>query len=108
MILWIKLLGLSLCLGLCWTAAYFILFRTEKERSPSVFATGSLRYSCVPASRGALGHGPPHLYLNPPLVVMTTRTLRTLMFVWTWSATERAREGLIYVRHTEDAISLVI
>jgi hypothetical protein len=32
---------------------FFIRFRTEKERSPSVFATGSVRYSYVPASRGA-------------------------------------------------------
>jgi hypothetical protein len=31
---------------------FFIRFRTEKERT-SVFATGSVRYSCVPALRGA-------------------------------------------------------
>jgi hypothetical protein len=47
---------------------FFILFRTEKERSPSVFATVSVRYSSVPASRGALGHGLHRLCLNPPLV----------------------------------------
>jgi hypothetical protein len=46
---------------------FFIRFRTEKERSPSVFATGSVRYSCVLASRGALGHGLHRLCLNPPL-----------------------------------------
>jgi hypothetical protein len=28
---------------------FFICFMTEKERSPSVFATGSVRYSCIPA-----------------------------------------------------------
>jgi hypothetical protein len=49
----------SLFLGLCWTATYFFIhFRTEKQRYPSVFATGSVRYSRVPASRGALVHGP--------------------------------------------------
>jgi hypothetical protein len=56
---------------------FFIRFRTEKERSPSVFATSSVRYSCVPASRGALGHGLHHLCLNPPLV--------TTLFVFTSS-----------------------
>jgi hypothetical protein len=45
----------------------FIRFRTEKERSPSVFAAGSVRYSCVPASRGALCRGLQRLCLNPPL-----------------------------------------
>jgi hypothetical protein len=29
---------------------FFICFRTKKEYSPSVFATGSVTYSCVPAS----------------------------------------------------------
>jgi hypothetical protein len=48
---------------------FFIRFRTEKERSPSVFATGSVRYSCVPASRGALGHGLHRLCLNRPVDV---------------------------------------
>jgi hypothetical protein len=31
---------------------FFIGFRTEKERSPSVFATGSVRYSCARLARG--------------------------------------------------------
>jgi hypothetical protein len=48
---------------------FFIRFRTEKERSP-VFATGSARYSCVPASRGALGHGLYRQCLNPSLVLI--------------------------------------
>jgi hypothetical protein len=46
----------------------FIRFRTEKELSPSVSAVGSVRYSCVPASCGALHHGLHRLCLNPPLV----------------------------------------
>jgi hypothetical protein len=53
MILWIKLIGRSLCLGLCRTATYFLSASGQKKNSPSVFATGSVRYSCVPASRGA-------------------------------------------------------
>jgi hypothetical protein len=57
-----ELIGRSLCLGLCWTATYFFIrFRTEK----TVFATGSVRHNCVPASRGALGLH--RLCLNPPL-----------------------------------------
>jgi hypothetical protein len=103
MILWIKLIGRSLCLGLCWTATYFASASEQKrnedgcllgfsavqsgrslltfqrsllppspgrwvERSPPVFAAGSVRYSCLPASRGALGHGLHRLCLNPPLV----------------------------------------
>jgi hypothetical protein len=49
---------------------FFIRFRTEKERSPSMFATGSVRYSCEPASRGALGRGLLRLCLNPPLAII--------------------------------------
>jgi hypothetical protein len=47
---------------------FFIRFRIEKDRSPSVFAAGSVRYICVPASRWALGHGLHRLCLNLHLV----------------------------------------
>jgi hypothetical protein len=50
---------------------FFIRFRTEKERSPPVFVTGSVRYSYVPATRGAPDHGLDRLCLNPPLLVHT-------------------------------------
>jgi hypothetical protein len=69
MILWLKLIGRSLCLGLCWTATYFLFASGQKRNVLLCLLLVALRYSCVPASRGAVGHGLHRLCLNPPLFV---------------------------------------
>jgi hypothetical protein len=81
MILWIKLIGRSLCLGPCWTATYFLSVSGQKRKvllmCLLLVAWGII--ACPPRAGPLKPRDPKAMYrlfLNPPLYTTGSKELK--------------------------------